>query len=123
MFSPTASSATAWIAPPVSRAVATAKSPSAGLPIASERAIEFGRTGVTVVRSRNAVATGWQPAAWPPTSAGPTPSTRPRARSSANPCPTLWKSAPEAIGATTTSGVRQSSCSAISYASVFEPSA
>ena len=58
MFSPISSSGTAWIAPPVSRAVATAKSPSAGLPIASERAIELGRTGVTVVRSRNAVATG-----------------------------------------------------------------
>ena len=63
MFSPIASSGTAWIEPPVSRAVVTAKSPSAGLPIASERAIEFGRTGVTVVPSRNAVATGWQPSA------------------------------------------------------------
>ena len=58
MFSPTASSATAWIAPPVSRAVETAKSPSAGLPIASDRAIEFGRTGWTGVPSRQAVATG-----------------------------------------------------------------
>ena len=47
MFSPTASSATVWIEPPVSRAVATAKSPSAGLPIASERQIVSGRTGCT----------------------------------------------------------------------------
>ena len=40
-----------------------------------------------------------------------------------NPWPTLWKSAPEAIGIATTSGARQPSCSASSYASVFEPSA
>ena len=66
MFSPTSSSGTACTAPPVSRAVATAKSPSAGVPIASERAIESGRTGVTGFPSRNAVATGWQPSAWPP---------------------------------------------------------
>ena len=47
MHSPTASSATAWTAPFVARAVATARSPSAGLPIASERATVSGRTGRT----------------------------------------------------------------------------
>ena len=47
MFSPTSSSGTEWIAPPDARAVATARSPSAGLPIASERAAVCGRTGVT----------------------------------------------------------------------------
>ncbi len=114
MFSPTASSATEWIEPPVSRAVATAKSPSAGLPIASERAIESGRTGVTGVPSRNAVATGSQPSAWPPTWRGAGPSSRPSARSSAKPWPTLWKRAPEAIGIATTSGARHPSCSASS---------
>ena len=47
MFAPTSVSATAWMEPPVACAVATALSPSAGFPIASERAIVFGRTGVT----------------------------------------------------------------------------
>ena len=44
MCPPTSSSGTAWIAPPVSRAVETAKSPSAGEPIASDRATECGLT-------------------------------------------------------------------------------
>jgi hypothetical protein len=36
---------------------------------------------------------------------------------------TFVNSEPEAIGATTRSGSSQPSCSAVSYASVFEPSA
>ena len=90
MFSPISSSGTAWIAPPVSRAAVTAKSPSAGLPIASERAIESGRTGVTARLLANAVATGEQPSAWPPTRRGDGPSTRPSVaearRSPGGPC-------------------------------------
>ena len=97
---------TAWIAPPVSRAVATAKSPSAGLPIASDRATVSGRTGVTGFCSWNAVATGLAALGLP--SDQPRRRRRRRARaqrSSANPWPTLWNSAPEAIGMATTSGV------------------
>ena len=45
MFAPTSSSGTAWIAPPDARAVAIARSPSAGAPIASECATVAGRTG------------------------------------------------------------------------------
>ena len=83
MHSPIASSATAWIAPPfVARAVATARSPSAGLPIASERATVSGRTGRTGSPSSNAVATGEQPSAWPPISRGAAPSTSPSSSSS-----------------------------------------
>ncbi len=123
MFSPTASSATAWIAPPVACAVATARSPSAGLPIASERAIVAGRTGFTAAPSANEVATGAQPSAWPPTSRGTSPSASPSSSKSENPWWSFVKSDPDAIGQTTTSGARQPSCSAISYASVFEPSA
>ena len=66
MFVATSSSGTAWMAPPVARAASTAKSPSAGLPIASERATVSGRTGFTRPPSANAVATGEQPSAWPP---------------------------------------------------------
>ena len=123
MFSAISSSATAWIEPPDARAVASASSPSAGLPIASERAIVAGRTGRTRPPSWKAVATGAQPSAWPPTSRGGAPSTSPSSCSSAKPWCTFENIAPEAIGATTASGVRQPSCSAISKASVFEPSA
>ncbi len=84
MHSPTASSGTAWMEPPVARAVATARSPSAGLPIASERATVAGRTGRTAAPASKAVATGAHPAAWPPTSRGDVPSARPRSSSSVN---------------------------------------
>ena len=70
-----------------------------------------------------AVATGAQPSAWPPMSRGGSPSTSPSSSSSAKPWWSFVYSEPEAIGATTTSGSSQPSCSAISYASVFEPSA
>ncbi len=123
MLSAMSSSGTAWIEPPDSLAVATARSPSAGLPIASDRAIVFGRTGRTFASAWNAVATGLQPSAWPPNSRGVVPSTSPSSRSSAKPWCTFVNIAPDAIGAITASGNVQPSCSAISNASVFEPSA
>ena len=123
MFSAISSSGTAWTAPPDVRAVVTAISPSAGLPIASERAIVFGRTGFTFSPLWNAVATGEQPSACPPKSRGVVPSTSPSSSSSPKPWCTFENIAPEAIGAMTASGSSQPSCSAISKPSVFEPSA
>ena len=117
------SSATAWIAPPDAAAVATASSPSAGLPIASDRASVFGRIGLTFSPVANASATGAQPSAWPPYSRGSRPSTSPTLASWEKPCRSFVKSEPEAIGQATASGSSQPSCSAISNASVFEPSA
>ena len=52
MFGPISSSGTEWIEPPEARAAASAWSPSAGLPIASELAVVCGRTGVTGRSSR-----------------------------------------------------------------------
>ena len=51
---------------PDARAVAIARSPSAGAPIASDWATVSGRTGDTGRSSANACATGAQPWAWPP---------------------------------------------------------
>ena len=86
MHSPTAFSSTAWIEPPVARAVASARSPSAGAPIASERATVAGRTGRTVVApTANAAATGAQPSAWPPTRRGGGPVASPSASRSEKP--------------------------------------
>ena len=123
MFSTISSSSTATIDPPDATAVATASSPSAGLPIASDRAIVLGRTGATFVPSANASATGEQPSACAPINRGCAPSTRPSSRSSLKPWCTFENIAPDAIGATTASGNVQPSCSAISKPSVFEPSA
>ena len=57
--------------------MATARSPSAGLPIASERATVSGLSGTTLRSSAKAVATGAQPSAWPPYRRGASPSTSP----------------------------------------------
>ncbi len=123
MLSAISSSGTACTEPPDVRATVAARSPSAGLPIASERAIVFGRTGFTFAPSANAVATGEQPSAWPPIRRGVVPSTSPSSSSSLKPWCTFENIAPDAIGAITASGSSQPSCSAISKASVFEPSA
>ena len=103
--------------------MAIARSPSAGLPIASDLAIEFGRTGETRRSSQNADATGEQPSAWPPYRRGRRSSISPSRPNCSNPCQSLLNIAPEAIGATTAVGTSQPSCSTISNASVFEPSA
>ena len=92
-------------------------------PIASDRATVSGRTGRTAPPSANAVATGAQPAAWAPTRRGTCPATTSRSSSSENPWCSFEYSEPLAIGQTITSGSSQPSCSATSYASVFEPSA
>src|SRR2546429_375790 len=118
--SPISRSGTPWIDPPDSRVAAIAASPSAGLPIASERAIVSGRTGFTGRSSANAAATGEQPTAWPPTSRGAAPLTSPSSRKSRNPRATFECNEPDAIGQTTTSGSSHPSCSATSYATVFD---
>ena len=111
--------------PPDSLASSTAYRPSAGLPIASERTIVSGeRTGsISREPAAQAVATGAQPAAWPPTKRIGRRSIRPSSASSSKPRATRVNMAPDATGATTTSGERQPSDSAISNASVLEPSA
>ena len=93
--------------------------------MASERTIVSGvRTGsMTSVPAAQAVATGAQPAAWPPTNRIGRRAIRPSSASSSKPRATRVNIAPEATGATMTSGDRQPSDSAISYASVLEPSA
>src|SRR5581483_2705979 len=123
MFRPISSSGTAYTAPPDARAVAIARSPSAGLPIAIDDAIERGRTGITARSSANAVATGAQPAACAPNRRGRSPVLSPRRSSCWKPCQIFVNIAPEPIGTNTASGVSQPSCSQISKASVFEPSA
>ena len=71
----------------------------------------------------NALATGEQPSAWAPFIVGTSPVMRPSSSHSEKPLAIFVYSEPEAIGATMRSGVSQPSCSAISYASVLEPSA
>jgi len=61
--------------------------------------------------------------AWAPFIVGVEPVMRPSSSHSSKPLASLVKSEPEAIGATTRSGVSQPSCSAISYERVLEPSA
>src|SRR5215218_1926963 len=117
------SSETASIEPPVRRARSSAYGPSAGLPIASDLAIVLGRTGVQKsCPAANAPATGEQPSACAPFIVGTAPSMSPSSSHSAKPLAIFVYSEPEAIGATSRSGVTQPSCSAISYASVLEPS-
>ena len=84
--------------------------------MASDRTIVSGvRTGsMTSVPAAHAVATGAQPAAWPPTKRIGRRSIRPRSASSSKPRATRVNIAPDATGATTTSGDRQPSDSAIS---------
>ena len=62
----------------------------------------------------NAVATGAQPAAWPPTNRTAFGATQPSSTSSSNARARRVIIAPDAIGATMTSGSRQPSSSAIS---------
>ena len=78
---------------------------------------------MTSVPAAQAVATGAQPAAWPPTNRIGRRAMRPSSTSSSKPRATRVNIAPDATGATITSGERQPSDSAISYASVLEPSA
>ena len=66
---------------------------------------------------------GCSPSAWAPLKAGSSPSTRPSSSHSLSPWPILVNSEPEAIGQTIRSGSYQPSCSTISKAIVFEPSA
>ena len=88
--------------PPVSRATCIANMPSAGEPIASERAIVSGFIGATVsAPSWNACATGRQPSGWAPETRYGLPSTAPIAVSSWNARCTFVRSAPLAIGTTT----------------------
>src|SRR6516165_2838524 len=118
------SSLTSAIAPPVRRTTSSTYGPSAGLPMASDLAIVSGRTGrTTSYPAANAADTGAQPAAWAPNTRHGASGTRPSEVSSPKPLSTLTSCAPEAIGTTTCSGTRQPSCSAISKARVFDPSA
>src|SRR5919107_383966 len=112
------------MAPPVRRTASSAYGPSAGLPIASERAIVDGFTGLTVSQPFSyAVAIGEQPVAWAPYTFHGEPSTSPSLVSSPKALSTLVSSEPDAIGMTTCSGSRQPSCSATSYPRVLLPSA
>ena len=109
------SSVTLSTPPLVRLASSIAYGPSAGLPMASDLAIVSGLTGrQTSVPAANAVATGEQPVAWAPFIVGVSPSMRPSSRHSSKPLASLVNSEPEAIGATTRSGVEKPSCSAIS---------
>ena len=93
------------------------------MPIASDLAIVSGLTGRQKSwPASNALATGEQPAAWAPWKVGSAPSSRPISSHSSNPRAIFVNSDPEAIGATTRSGSSKPSCSAVSNASVFDPS-
>ncbi len=94
------------------------------MPIASDFAIVSGLTGLqTSWPAANALATGAQPSAWAPFIRGSSPPTSPSSRHSSKPLAILVNSDPDAIGTTQRSGSSKPSCSAISNASVFEPSA
>ena len=69
------------------------------------------------------LATGEQPSAWAPFIVGTSPSSSPTSIQSEKPLAIFVYSDPEAIGTTHQSGISQPSCSAISKATVFEPSA
>ena len=123
MPSRTASSRQAVAHPPDARTARAAYRPSAGLPIASDLAMLFGRTGVMASAPRwTAVLTGAQPcacAAWIRVGASVT---RPAPISSWNAFAVFASSDPAATGTTMWSGARQPSCSTISKASVLLPS-
>ena len=92
--------------------------------MASDLAIVSGLTGrQKSCPASNACATGEQPSAWAPLNAGSPPVTSPTSSHSSNPRAIFVNSEPDAIGATTRSGSSKPSCSAISNAIVFEPSA
>jgi hypothetical protein len=123
--STTSSSVTEAQEPPLSRMACRAYQPSAGLPMASDLAMVLGLTGrMASVPWAKAVATGEHPSAWAPeTRTWGTSSSSPTLPNSANPLATLVSWLPEPIGTTTWSGACHPSCSAISKASVLEPSA
>ena len=85
--------------------------------------VRLDRLAEVAARRSNAVATGEQPSAWAPLKVGSSPSSSPTSSHSSKPRAIFVNSEPEAIGATTRSGSSNPSCSAISNASVFEPSA
>src|SRR5579884_2079330 len=123
MPSTISSSLTASMLPPLRRARSSAYGPSAGLPMASDLAIVSGFTGrQKSCPAANALATGEHPSAWAPLKAGSSPPSNPASIHSSNPRASFVNSDPEAIGATTRSGSSKPSCSAVSKASVLEPS-
>ena len=94
---------------------AAAKRPSAGFPMARDRAMVRGTTGSTRSPPRATRSTmGEQPAAWAPKIRGRGPSASPAFASSAKPLSILVRSEPPAMGAMTAPGSRQPSCSTIS---------
>src|SRR5438093_7622251 len=121
---PTSSgSLTAAAHPPVSRIARAANTPSVGLPIARERQMVWGTSGSSTSPPRSTRRTiGAHPAACAPYSRGSLPRTSPASRNSPNPLHSFERSEPPAMGGTTAVGSRQPSCSAISYATVFDPS-
>jgi hypothetical protein len=118
-------SVTADIPPPLCRTTSRAKYPSAGFPMASDLAMVSGFTGLIVSDpDRNAAAMGEHPRAWAPdTRTCGSSSMRPTLASSSKPLLILVSCEPLAMGTTTWSGKRQPSCSAVSKARVFDPSA
>src|SRR6266850_665317 len=101
--------------PPDSRICFTAKGPSAGLPMASDRAMVLGFCGLKRARLRfTASEIGEQPVACAPKNFTGLASTHPRVTSSRNAFAILVMSEPPAMGTTTLSGSVQPSCSAIS---------
>src|SRR5712664_2013072 len=109
--------------PPDSRICLMAKGPSAGLPMASERAMVLGFCGSKRARLRLTPSEmGEQPVACAPKNFTGLASTQPSVTSSRNALAILVMSEPPAMGTTTLSGSRQPSCSAISKPCVFEPS-
>ena len=93
--------------------------------MASDLAMVSGFTGLIVsAPSSHARATGEHPSACAPdTRSSGSRSSSPTLYSSSKPLRILVSSEPLAIGTTTWSGASQPSCSAVSNARVFEPSA
>src|SRR6202011_5160467 len=97
--------------------------PSAGLPMASERAMVLGFCGSKRASPRfTALEIGEHPVACAPKNFPDFSSTQPSVTSSRNPLAILPISEPPAMGTTTLSGSLQPSCSAISKPCVFDPS-
>src|SRR6266478_5152198 len=101
--------------PPDSRICLMAKGPSAGLPMARERAIVLGFCGSKRARLRFTPSEiGEQPVACAPKNFTGFASTQPSITNSRNAFAIFVMSEPPAIGTTTLSGSAQPSCSAIS---------
>ena len=123
MPSTNVSSLTARAQPPLSRRALAANVPSAGFPIAIERAMVFGISGTMWSSPRSRRRTiGAHPAACAPYKRGGAPDANSAESTSPNPLRSLVTTEPPAIGAMTAVGNRHPSCSAISNAIVFEPS-